>query len=108
MKKLTMVVAGTFLTLGACVSAPFAFSAYEESQRIETSSGEYVVGQSPDNPNVWGATFDNTFNSYPDPFEMKATGSQAIEEASGCKVNPDSVEVQQTGFAVLWARVDCG
>jgi len=39
---------------------------------------------------------------------MKATGSQAIEEASGCKVNPDSVEVQQTGFAVLWAKVDCG
>lgn len=89
----------------ACVAPPFAFSG--PGERIKTSSGTYVVGASPKNPDVWGATFDNFIKSYPDPIEMKITGAQAIEEASGCKVDPDSIEVQQTGYASVWAKVVC-
>jgi len=104
---LSMGATVTLLAVSGCVAPPFAFSAYEESYRIETTSGAYVVGQSPKNADVWGATFDNTLKSYPDPIEMKRTGVEAIEKASGCRVLPNSVEVQQTGFASIWAQVSC-
>ena len=74
---------------------------------VNTEIGEFKVNTSSKFPNSWGASFNNTLKDFPPLNLAKQHGLIAIETASGCEINNDTVEVTITITAIVYADVIC-